>query len=194
MPGRPRAHPSDESPAPLQVMKSRWIGGRYWIRTSGLRLRRPTLYPTELSAREAKALSRPARAGKAISADGRGGELAPLGREARAAQQTPARGAILQCGGEDAEAVLHAAAEIDRRRLGEVARRAGDLADLESEPDRLRQHLVVEDEVVGVLLQRKRLEEPAGEGAIARVVLGQLVADQQVLEERQQATCKILPD
>src|SRR4051812_12362345 len=25
-------------------------GGRYWIRTSGLRLRRPTLYPTELSA------------------------------------------------------------------------------------------------------------------------------------------------
>src|SRR5207248_2649694 len=42
-------------------------GGRYWIRTSGLRLRRPTLYPTELSARRRRCVPRRDRSGKTES-------------------------------------------------------------------------------------------------------------------------------
>ena len=34
-----------------QINPRRWTSARYWIRTSGLRLRRPTLYPSELIAR-----------------------------------------------------------------------------------------------------------------------------------------------
>src|SRR5947207_4132832 len=92
--------------------------------------------------------------------------------EARRAPQPQPRRAEFQRGAQDAEAVLHAAAEIDRRRLGEIARRARQFPDVEPEPDRLRQHLVVEDEIVAVLLQRQRLEQPPREGAIAGVVLG----------------------
>ena len=47
--------------------------------------------------------------------------------------------------------VAQAPPEVDRGRLGEVLRRAADLADAEAAPEDLREHLVVEDEVVGVL-------------------------------------------
>src|SRR5439155_24114166 len=55
------------------------------------------------------------------------------------------------------EPVRHAAAEPDRRRFREVPRRAGDLPDVEPEPDRPHEELIVEHEIVVVLFQRQRL-------------------------------------
>src|SRR5215469_311314 len=49
-----------------------------------------------------------------------------------------------------AESVFHAAAEIDRRSLSEIFCRAGDFSDAETEVDALRQHLIVEHEIVRV--------------------------------------------
>ena len=83
---------------------------------------------------------------------------------------------------DDAEAVAQRSAEVDRRRLLEVGGGAAHLADLEAGQQDLREHLVVEDEVVGVLEQRQRLEHLAREGAVAGVVLGELGPAQQVLE------------
>ena len=61
-----------------------------------------------------------------------------------------------------AEAVLHAAAEIDGRRLFEILGRARNLADAKSEVHALRQHLVVEDEVGRIFQQRQRRSTPCG--------------------------------
>src|SRR6266550_622640 len=47
-----------------RITSAEWSGGRYWIRTSGLRLRRPTLYPTELSARRRRCVPRRDGSGK----------------------------------------------------------------------------------------------------------------------------------
>src|SRR4029453_886019 len=55
---------------------------------------------------------------------------------------------------EHADPVGAAAGEIDRRRVGGVARRARDLADAEAEAQRLGDDLIVEHEVVGVLVER----------------------------------------
>src|SRR6266851_7228347 len=184
-------------------------GGRYWIRTSGLRLRRPTLYPTELSARESASVPRAAESRKAISWPPsrrsstpllleRGwlhhGQLAARLGESRRVRQAQPRGAILKRRADDAQAVLHAASEIDRRRFGKVARGAADLADVEPEPDGLHEHLIIENEVVGILLERQRLEKAARKGAIAGVVLRQFVPEQQIFDSRQDAVGNVFPD
>src|SRR3954471_11234403 len=130
-------------------------GGRYWIRTSGLRLRRPTLYPTELSALRQASLPCPGAGGKANrlawlrvrQRRRRLGQLPTRVGEARRLRHAQARPPVFQRRPQDAPPALAAAAEVDPRRLGEMPRRAGDLADVEAEPDGLRQPLVVEDEV-----------------------------------------------
>ena len=53
---------------------------------------------------------------------------------------------------------------------------------LKSEHDRLRDHLVVEDKIVGVFQQRQGLQQFAREGAESGVVLRELHAQPQVLE------------
>src|SRR5438128_8638680 len=62
---------------------------------------------------------------------------------------------------ERAEAVLDAAAEVDAARLVEVAHRHRDVAEAEAQVDRLDQELGVEDEVVGVALERHALQDLA---------------------------------
>jgi len=91
------------------------------------------------------------------------------------------------------EPVLHASKKPDGRGLFEVPSRAGDLPDLEAEPESLCEHLVVEDEVVRVLLQRKCLQEPPGEGAVPGMVFRELVAKEQVLHEGEGAVRHVLP-
>jgi hypothetical protein len=59
------------------------------------------------------------------------------------------------------------------------------LADPEREVHRLRQHLVVEHEIVGVLAERKRFQDLPGECPIAGVVIRKLDAAEEILEERQ---------
>src|ERR1700728_2174006 len=88
----------------------------------------------------------------------------------------------LQGCGQHAETVLHAAAKVDGRSLFEILRGAGDFADAEAEVHALGQHLVVEDEVVGVFQQRQFGEYLAAEGAVSRMVLGEFHSQKKILE------------
>src|SRR5690242_19984993 len=99
---------------------------------------------------------------------------------------------VLQRGGQHPQPVLHAAAEIDGGGFGEVLGGAGDFSDVEAEIDALRQHLVVEDKIVGVFQQRQLLQNPAAEGAIAGVVFGKLGAQKPVLHQGQAAVGNVL--
>jgi hypothetical protein len=56
--------------------------------------------------------------------------------------------------------------KIDRRGLGEVLRRAAHLADAIAAPQDLREHLIVEDEIVGVVRERKLEQHLARERPI----------------------------
>src|SRR5690606_6664642 len=80
-------------------------------------------------------------------------------------------------GGETAETVTHAAAKVYRGRLGEILRRTTDLRHDVAVPDHLCEHLVVEDEVVGIFPPRDAFQQLPREGAVARVVFGKLGAD-----------------
>src|SRR5271154_820774 len=100
----------------------------------------------------------------------------------------------LKSGGEDAEAVFHAAAEVDGGGLLEIFRRAGNFSDAEAEMDALRQHLVVEDEVVGVFEQGKFGQDFSAEGAISGVIFGELHAQEKILEGSEQAVGNVFID
>src|SRR5262249_36962526 len=131
--------------------------------------------------------------GRRLSA-GRAEAALAVAREKAAPHDPEAMQPERERGPEHAEPVAHRAAEVDRRRLREVARGARDLADAEAAVDREREHLVVEDEVVRGAEQRERREDLARERAVARVVLGELVAEEEVLDEREEAVRDVLPE
>ena len=85
-------------------------------------------------------------------------------------------------GSQDFKAIFDAALEVDRGSFFEIFRRAGDLADLEVEHDGLGDHLVVEDEIVGVFEQGEGLQQFPREGAIPGVILRQLDAEEEILK------------
>jgi len=85
-----------------------------------------------------------------------------------------------------AETIADAALQVDRRRVGRIAGRARNLADPCSRGDGLGDDLIVEDEIVGVALDRQASEQPAAEGAQAGVVLGQFLAKRNVLYKREE--------
>src|SRR3954453_11562328 len=110
----------------------------------------------------------------------------------------PHAGAVQHVARDDAEgrqAVDDAAPEADGRRLLEVARRDRDLADPPGHPGRddLGDQLLVEHEVVAVQPVWDRLEQPAAVGAKARVVLGQMETEREVLEACQEPVADVLP-
>ena len=80
---------------------------------------------------------------------------------------------------------------MDGGGLREIFRRAGDFPDVEIGVDDLRQHLVVEDEVVGVAHKCDFLQHLAGESAVAGVVFRQFLARHNVLETGQAAVEKV---
>src|SRR5580700_2690483 len=93
----------------------------------------------------------------------------------------------LQSSFEDPKAVLNAATKIDGRRFFKIFGRAGNLPNTEAEVDALRQHLVVENEIVAILPERQPGKHLAAESAVAGVILGQLDAEKQVLKSGEQA-------
>jgi len=76
--------------------------------------------------------------------------------------------------------VDNTSAEIDGEGPLEIFRGTGELANAITEPDDLGQHLVVEDKVVGVLLERQAFQNIPGKGPVPGVVFRQLVTQQQV--------------
>ena len=83
----------------------------------------------------------------------------------------------LQRGGEHPETVLHATPKVDGRGFFEILGGTGNFSDAKAEVNALRQHLIIEDEVVGIFEQRKIGENFAAEGAVSGVVLGKLYAE-----------------
>src|SRR5208282_2517064 len=92
-----------------------------------------------------------------------------------------------------AQAILHAAPEINRRSLRKILRRAGNLANVEAEENALRQHLIVKDKIVRVLQQRKILEHGAAERPVSGVIFRQLRAQTSVFEKRQKSVGNVFP-
>ena len=88
--------------------------------------------------------------------------------------------------------VNEAAAHADGRGFRKVGGWTGYFGDVEAEEGGLNQYFVVEHEVIGVFSQRQALQHPARKGAVARVVLGQLLPDQQVLDRGQGAVGDVL--
>src|SRR5439155_532693 len=93
---------------------------------------------------------------------------------------------------ERAETVDDAAREPDRRRFRHVADRYRDLADLESGVDRRHQELGIEDEVVREPRPRQPLEDLATVSAQPGMEIREVLPEQQVLDEREQAVAEIL--
>jgi len=79
---------------------------------------------------------------------------------------------------EATDPVFNTSAQVNGGRFFEVFGRATHLADGETGPKDLREHLVVKDEIIGIGAQLYAFEDFAGEGAIASVVLGKFGAEQ----------------
>ena len=118
---------------------------------------------------------------------------APLDLEVGIARATLTVPPVLQGRSKHAQAVTNALREVDRRRVGLIARRARELADPSSNRHGLDDQLVVENEAVRVVLQRKHLKQLAAVGAKTSVVLRELVTDDEVLEQRQDPVRDVLP-
>ena len=104
--------------------------------------------------------------------------------------QPPPLKCELDRGGEHIKAVFHASAEIDRRGFLEILGRTGNFTDLKSKVHALREHLVVEDEVVGVLEQGQFSQDFAAECTITGVVLGELDSEEIDFQKRSAAGWK----
>src|SRR5262249_43661213 len=79
---------------------------------------------------------------------------------------------VLPAGAKPAEAVSDAPAQVDRRRFGLVASRAGHLADSGTRGNGLGDDLVVEDEIIGVAFERQARHQRAAERPQAGVIFG----------------------
>src|SRR6185436_2235810 len=107
-------------------------------------------------------------------------------------RQAPFLQSKLHGRGEYSKTILHAASEIDRRCFSEVLGRTRDLSDAESEKCALREHLIVENKIVGVFKQGKLHQDLTAESSIAGVVFRNLDAQKQVFKGSQQAVENIL--
>jgi hypothetical protein len=64
-----------------------------------------------------------------------------------------------------------------------IARRAGDLAHAKASINNLRQHLIVEHEIVGISVKRKVLENSARKAPITCMEFGELMTYENVLDK-----------
>ena len=175
----------------VAMMSSARPGPRCAARTTSPRPRRRCRAAAEISLARSFTADGPA-AGRVTGRAGPAGRrrARPLagGQLRRAAHLQP----VEEEAADDAqrrEPVDDAAAEADRARLVEVARRHRDLVDPAAQPGRhdLGDQLLVEHEVVAVEAVRDRLEQVPAVGPQARVVLRQVEAEGRVLEAGQEA-------
>ena len=85
--------------------------------------------------------------------------FAACGVESRYAPDFPLMRDITNRRGQHSQSIFHAALEVDGRGFFKVFRRAGDLANVEAEHHGLGDHLVIEDEIVGVFKQGQSLKQ-----------------------------------
>ena len=92
---------------------------------------------------------------------------------------------------QDAQTVNHAVVELDGGGLGEIFRGAGHFGYLVPLVADLGDDLVVEHEVVRAAVIVDGPQHLRGVGAVARVVLGQLVSHQKVLQEGEETVAHV---
>src|SRR5580700_2045098 len=93
-----------------------------------------------------------------------------------------------------AEAIFHAAAEVDGRGFFEILSRTGNFSDAKAEVNALGEHLVVENKIIRIFEQGQSEQNIAAEGAIAAVIFGQLHSQEKVLEGGEKAVGDVLPN
>src|SRR5205807_5550320 len=111
----------------------------------------------------------------------------------RQRSQAPPRKAKSQSCSETAEPVTHAAAKINRGSLRQIFRGTSDLADLATEPNYLREHLIIENKVIRIVLNWHSLEQSAREGTVASVIFGKLGPDHGIFHEGQKTVRHVFP-
>src|SRR5437588_1178642 len=114
-------------------------------------------------------------------------ELASLLAEARQVNQSPLLKGELQSSRQHFKTIFHATPEVDRGRLFEIFRGTGNFSDAKTKVHALREHLVIEHEIVGIFEERKLGEHLAAKGTIASVVFGKLYPEKQIFKSSQQA-------
>jgi hypothetical protein len=90
-------------------------------------------------------------------------------------------------GSQNSEAIFHAASKVDGGGAFEVFGWAGDLCNVVTVEKDLGEHLVVEDEIVGISVVVDVFEHFAGKGPVTGMVFGEFGADENVLTQRQDA-------
>src|SRR5437764_1771664 len=83
------------------------------------------------------------------------------------------------------EAIDRADPKVHTRRFGEVSCLHGNLGDLEAKADGLRDHLRIENKVIGVQKERHGGKQPAAERAEPCVGVGEVAAVSHILQDRE---------
>src|SRR6266446_1678309 len=96
-------------------------------------------------------------------------------------------------GVETTETIEYAAAKINRRCIGVVTGRTANFRDGITTPECLDQHLVIEDEVVGIVAEVEALEELPRERAVSRMILREFRAREGILDEGEEAIRHVPP-
>lgn len=107
-------------------------------------------------------------------------------------QQSPFVKTVLEGNGHAAEAIFHAAAEVDGGGFREIFRRTGDLGNFVTGIHNLRKHLVVEHKIVGVGLVVDGLNDLFRKRAVTGVIFREFLIDQNVLSKRQATVENVL--
>ncbi len=108
--------------------------------------------------------------------------------------QFPLHQSIENRNAENAEPVPNGSEKIDRRCFFEVLRRTGDFAKQKIFLKNLRENLIIEDEILGVVRKRNRFEYFPRVRPIAGVVLGKLRTEEKVLCKREEAVAHVFPE
>src|SRR5208337_1703198 len=100
----------------------------------------------------------------------------PLGRRSergkyRASHYAPPMQPEPNRGPQDADPVDHASAKVDRGRFRKIFGRTGNFANSEASINGLRQHLIIEHEILGAKPYGKAFEDSPAPSAIACMVL-----------------------
>ncbi len=102
-----------------------------------------------------------------------------------ALQEPPLVQAVGKAHAQHAHAVFGRAGEVDGGGFLKVFGGAGHLANLKAGHEYLGDHLIVKDKVVGIVGEVYGADDLGGEGAVAGVVFGELLAEEDVFKKRQ---------
>ena len=92
------------------------------------------------------------------------------------------------------DSVSGADAKVYARSLREIARLNRNLGDIETESERLGNHLRIEDKVVGIQQERHSCEQPAAKGTEAAVAVCQMRSIYKIFRDRQHSVGNEFPD